>query len=166
MGVDYYLVSEGSEELFELGRGAWVVGGGPLEGFREMAEDVFSIYGEGGGHARRCVTAAVKWWRKHEVGGVKLVSDHDDEYERVREWPVTGSIFDIKKLSHEDIRERVEGIVESAREEFGAEHVSLVVRVEDMVLSDEGGQIEWEYVAAHGSSYQHSGYKRTGGFED
>lgn len=161
MGVDYYLVNDESMERYALGRGRWFDCGRTLDvgELKGLAEEIALDYGSGTADARRFANELVKW-ANERPGDVRIVSDHDEDYEKVQDYETTGDVYERREITQDDIRRRVEKTADALRDEFGADDVQIFMRTEDTSLLDDSDERHiWEYVAVSGYSSQSSGFK-------
>jgi len=163
MGVVYYLVSDECKETYCLGGGYWG-DCGPLPSVEELKETACRVstdYDASRGQARRFANELAQW-ATERGGKVRLMNDADDGFSKLDEYADTGSVYDRKELSNEDIRQRVEQVADDLRHELGADEatVSVVIEGPPPYMIDEPDERHyWEYTGTSGYDKQSSGYR-------
>ena len=165
MGTEHYLVCEAKKELYDLGRGVWhELDQITPESIKKAVAAHFDNYAEEGDvkATGRLVANSVTDWCSDREWKVRLITDADDEFGEMRDWEVTGEIFDVNPVTPEVIQERLSKAVERLMDELGLDSVEIKVTAEevDLFLEEDQPALGWSVWAQRSYSSQTSGYKR------
>lgn len=167
MGVDYYIVCEERKEVFDLGRN------GPWSDLRHLIEEKelrravieHMIYltesVDGKLRAKKAGNMVVGWCKERDWK-VRIMSDADEEYEKmdVDKWLSTGDLYAIPSPTLEELRTTLESRAEALLEEFGLDSIKITATTEDTPLFDHIPLLGWEIEAETAYDHKRSGFKR------
>lgn len=165
MGVDYFLVSRDRGEVYELGRAAGLFhalyDGVTEENIRADVVGYFLDLADPEdmkATAYRAARDVIQWCQERDWK-VELMSDAEDAYAEVAKWPTSGALHEVKEVTMEDIRRRLEHEAEKLAVELGLDYVRITGIGEEVNFYDSSGR-GWEIEAVSAYDEKRSGYRR------